>query len=323
MSPPDREKLKRTLPLIFAYFAAMAIASASRAQVFDVAVPAAGAAAPAQQANEAGIYTVNADGSNVRLLAKVADARWHGWPCWSRDGKQIVFEAQGVNAKPADTHLYVVPASGGASKDLGIGKSANWSPDGKQIAFWMQSGNTGDAQGGVWQMNADGTGRQFMFQGRAPRYSPDGTKILTVHNREGGDTVYCYDVLESTRTSVLKDNFQRLFACSLSPDGKRICITGIRPDKTEMELAIFDFDGVGETAKTRFAGDIGRIPTWGPGSKILLWVSVDGVRKLHAIDPATDNAPSVVRKSDTVETNIEADWSPDGKQIVFSYNPTN
>jgi Tol biopolymer transport system component len=298
-------------------------ASVVYAQASDfIVVPAIGGG-PGQPANEAGIYTMNADGSNVRLLAKVADSRWHGWPNWSRDGKQIVFEAQGTNAKPADTHLYVVPATGGAPKDLGIGKSANWSPDGKQIAFWMQSGNTGDAQGGVWQMNSDGTGRQFMFQGRAPKYSADGGKILTVHNREGGDTVYCYDVLEGTRTSVLKDNFQRLFACSLSPDGNQICVTGIRPDKTEMELAIFDFDGTGETAKTRYAGDIGRIPTWGPGSKILLWVMVDGVRKLHAVDPATEAQPAEVRKSDAVETNIEADWSPDGKQIVFSYNPTN
>jgi hypothetical protein len=48
---------------------------------------------------------------------------------------------------------------------------------------------------------------------------------------------------------------------------------------------------------------------------------VDGAPRLHAIDPASDKMPIPLGSQATLQQNIDASWSPDGKRIAFSYNP--
>jgi Tol biopolymer transport system component len=268
---------------------------------------------------DAGIYTMNADGTQPRKLASVKEAQWQGWPQWSHDGKRIAFEAWPNGVKGADTKVFVVSADGGEPKDLGIGKSPTWSADDKQIVFAIPRGSS-ETKNGTWIMNADGTGRQWLFAGGRPACSPDGSRIAFVNAVDGNDKVFLYDLLTAETQTVLTEDYLHVYGCAWSPDAKQICFVGNRRNNP-VELAIIDSAGSDESYKVRLTDNIGRNPNWAPGSKILLWLVVDGMPRLHSIAPVSDEMPTLLGSETAPQQNIDASWSPDGKRIVFSNNP--
>jgi dipeptidyl aminopeptidase/acylaminoacyl peptidase len=283
---------------------------------------AAPAAAQVGPPSDAGIYIGSPDGSDFRALAKLPDCRWQGSPAWSGESKQIAFEAQPKSTRAQDMHIYKVEEKGGEAKDLGLGRYPSWSPDGKQIVFAVPTSNTSNTKAGIWVMNADGAGREWLSPGRTPRFSPDGAYISSVNSRQGIDTIFLWDVVEGTRKSILNEKYQHIYGTAWSPDGKQICFVGNRPDNTAVELAMIDIAaGADAQPKVRQTGDIGHEPSWGPGNKILLWITADGQHRLHLIDPATEDAPIPLKCGESNQQNINACWSPDGKSIAVSFNP--
>ena len=118
---------------------------------------------------------------NVDTMLKLARI---GEPALSPDGTQVAFTVQKVdlasNTKPVQ--VYVVPAQGGAPRQLTTEGTANerprWSPDSKQIFFVSNRG--GSSQ--VWVMNADGSNARqvtrFAAEAEGILLSPDGKKIV-------------------------------------------------------------------------------------------------------------------------------------------------
>ena len=264
---------------------------------------------------------MNADGSEPQKLINVKDCHWHGWPQWSHDGKQIVFEVQGNDAKGADTKLYKVAADGGLLVDLGLGKSPSWSADDKQIVYSVPRGNSSATKNGLWIMNADGTGRQWIAAGGRASCSPDGGRIAFVNSVDGNDAVFVYDLLTSDTVKVLPQDYLHIFGCAWSPDAKQICFVGNRRNNP-LELVVMDADGAEKSLKVRLSDNLGRDPNWAPSNKILLPLVIDNVLRLHAIDPASDSQPTRLDSQTATQPNIDAGWSPDGKRIVYSYNPS-
>jgi Tol biopolymer transport system component len=269
---------------------------------------------------DAGIYIMNADGSEPHKLISFKNSRWQGWPQWSHDGKQIAVEVWPADVKGADTKVYTVPAEGGEPKDLGLGKSPSWSADDKQIVFAIPRGNSSDTKNGTWIMNADGTGRQWLFAGGRASCSPDGGRIAFVNSVDGNDSVYVYDLLAAETKMVLAEKYLHVYGTAWSADGKRICFVGNERNKP-VGLAIMDSEGSEKFFKVRLTDNLGRNPNWGPGRKILLWVMVDNVPRLHSIDPDNEVPPTLLGNQTETQSNIDASWSPDGKRIVYSYNP--
>ena len=125
------------------------------------------------------LYVVNADGSGLRNLGRIAGpALFASQLVWSPDGRTIYFGR------------YLVSTDGSGARKLPyIPLIAVWSPDGRQIAF---VGNVGDRATGAWGarskddseiyvMNADGSGTRRLthnvgYDGE-PAWSPDGRKI--------------------------------------------------------------------------------------------------------------------------------------------------
>lgn len=107
------------------------------------------------QANN-GIYTVNADGTQVTQIAAAGGLA--GEPAWSPDGTTLLYVKSSVNPDGVEvTQLWTINANGSDNRRIYQGLSpggrwplAFWSPDGKQIAVAPNSG--------VVVMNADGTG---------------------------------------------------------------------------------------------------------------------------------------------------------------------
>jgi Tol biopolymer transport system component len=105
------------------------------------------------QANN-GIYTVNADGTQVTHLAAAGGLA--GEPAWSPDGTKLLYVKSALNPDAAEvTQLWTINANGSDNRRIYNGVSPGrwplpfWSPDGKQIAVAPNFG--------VFVMNADGT----------------------------------------------------------------------------------------------------------------------------------------------------------------------
>jgi TolB protein len=95
-------------------------------------------------------------------------------PSWSPDGTTI--------ALVDESKLYVIPATGGTRRRLGIRKveqfaAPAWSPDSQRVAYIAPTSADRDA---LWTIRADGSGGRRIAQNvgdDTPRWSPDGSRI--------------------------------------------------------------------------------------------------------------------------------------------------
>ena len=83
----------------------------------------------------AGLWVMNADGSNEQHLVDFTDWLPSDAPVWSPDGKLIAFDYGNKD----DTNVWVVPAQGGKPIQIsqlpGGEKNISWSPDSKAFVF--------------------------------------------------------------------------------------------------------------------------------------------------------------------------------------------
>lgn len=99
-------------------------------------------------------------------------------PAWSPDGRTIAFIDE--------NRLFVVPATGGARRRLGIRKVSEyarpaWSLDSQRVAY-ISPGNGLDLYT-LWTIRADGSGGRRIVQKVAeepPQWSPDGSRIAFI-----------------------------------------------------------------------------------------------------------------------------------------------
>jgi Transcriptional regulatory protein, C terminal/WD40-like Beta Propeller Repeat len=108
-----------------------------------------------------------------------------GYPHWSPDGKEVLFDAQETPTQP--TKLYVVDSDGGGvrpavPRDAGSQGDATWSPDGKKLLFGLNGRSTRES---VYIRMAEPEtlsvtkfpGSEGMF---GPRWSPDGKMVVAL-----------------------------------------------------------------------------------------------------------------------------------------------
>ena len=92
--------------------------------------------------NNSDIFAVNLNGETRQItLTKGCEYS----PVWSPDGKSIAYTATSrevttIDSVAEDAHLYVIPASGGAGKELATDqdrrvRNPKWSPDGRSIMY--------------------------------------------------------------------------------------------------------------------------------------------------------------------------------------------
>ncbi len=134
-----------------------------------------------------GIYVVNADGTDLRLVTRYEGERTCAdlEPSWSPDGSSIAFA---VRCEAGDEGIWLVDADGtnrrqllAPSKELVSLSFPAWSPDGSRIAFAGVSGGPSEFEYDIYLINADGSGITRLTEGLGfptmPTWSPDGSKI--------------------------------------------------------------------------------------------------------------------------------------------------
>ena len=228
--------------------------------------------------HSADLHVVNADGSDLRLLAPAPPHEPHpervltqGSPAWSPDGTKIAF-ASSRAWDQGGLDIYVINSDGTnlqrLTDDPSFEESPRWSPDGSMIAFEVH-GDGGDHYGNVYVMNADGSERRRLVEATGsgdPKWSPDGEWIAYA-------------------------------------DGRVCCaIHIVRPDGTQRR----DLTG---------GGISGRWPRWSPDGRLLAWNSHDQGGSLDGLfvhDVRTGESRLIS------STSGKPQWSPDGSWIAVA-----
>jgi Tol biopolymer transport system component len=253
-----------------------------------------------------GIYTVAADGSDLKELVHAEDRLHHGSPDWSPDGKRLVFDAYPSGLK--DPAIYLVDADGTGLKQLGSGAYPRWSPDGERIVFF--SGPGANAQVSV--MKADGTGVRPLFAGAWPSWSPDGKAI--VFSRDGAESGIWRAEANGSNPQQVLSRPGTLGAPVFSPDGESIAfVSGAGLD---LDVYVTSSDGI-DVRRLTSDPNMDLFPNWSPDGKSIAFTRYQGLETADVLVIGADGSGehSLVTREGY---DIDPVWSPDGKRIAFA-----
>jgi len=258
------------------------------------------------------LWKINADGSGLTRFAETTGYMC-GSPDWSPDGKLVAYDTWKVGERLTDSQVAVIRADGTGLRLIGPGAMPSWSPDGKQLVF-----HTYESPQTICVMNADGSGREVVINHwGSPRWSPKGNRIASILN--GG--IGLFDMATGTERSILRGPYTVLLGFSVSPDGLRFCF-----GDEGGGLAVATLDERTMTASVRRLlkeGAVGHT-SWAPDGRrvVFQWQPPNaGNIQLYVIDVDSKDPPRWLPGQNRDRHNANADWSPDGKTIIFASGP--
>lgn len=245
------------------------------------------------------------------------------WPCFSPDGKTVLFSRTLDGGK--NWSLMRVPTTGGTAELFatlpGSATRASWSPKTGRIAFNLDST---DGSHGIWEINADGSGAHAIATAglRLPAYPSwyaDGTSIAF---GDSGQNVL-YRVTEGGEPMAITNQAQVLAGMSsVSPDGKWIAFAGQKNrgqlyNQGENQIWLVDDKGVVRLLESSPLP--GRTPSWSPDGSRIAFESDRGNPDGHyAIFIINRDGTGLVQVTDYALNASHPVFSPDGHNLVFA-----
>lgn len=205
------------------------------------------------------IFTMNADGRNIRKLSHGDIA--HASPSWSPDGNQIAFTGASYKNFDVDSEVYIMDIASGNERQMtnnnSYEQSPRWSPDGKLLGFLSD-------YGGFWSlytMYPDGTHTHrltdYPYGVFAFTWSPDG-KQLALGDASG--RIYVMNADGSAIHAVTNSQGRDMLP-DWSPDGTRIAFISTRDGTSQIYVMNTDGSDVQQlthSATEKYA------PVWRP-----------------------------------------------------------
>jgi Tol biopolymer transport system component len=222
------------------------------------------------------LYTMNPDGSDIRLLPIPLPPPL-GQADVAPSGDRLAFVRDGI---------YVVNADGTALRHPlpdGAPVRPRWSPDGKRLAYYARAG--GSLSNDLWVANADGSNPVDLTptateEEGVGNWSPDGARLVYFRLPTDGsvpDQLWIVNADGTMPHQVATDAAISADWPAFSPDGAWIAYVGggtqirvVRPDGTDDRLV---FDG-GNTGVL--------LPSWSPDGKTLAFVYFTAIATVGA-----------------------------------------
>ena len=207
------------------------------------------------------IFTMQADGSNVRQLTRNGCDDRH--PFFSADGKKVYFVSMTAEDK---FQLFSIAIESGKLKQVthleGGAKMPSTSKDGSWLLFQTDGGPATNNTQEIYKMRPDGSELTRLTNNDAhdkvPQFSPDGTYITFQSKRDGDYEIYRMkaDGTEQARLTHVEGKDKRT---SWSPDGEKIVFQSTRTGHWE----IYTMNPDGSDQKQITSGDCNsHMPKW-------------------------------------------------------------
>jgi Tol biopolymer transport system component len=130
------------------------------------------------------IYTVEADGTRLRMLTRGPE---DSWPLWSPDGRLLLFQRNACQSGACGWSIQVMRANGSERRPVVFvpqypgSLSAAWSPDGRRIVFQRRRKSFGYE---IVRVDMDGRHMRVLAgDASSPAWSPDGRRIAYASDR--------------------------------------------------------------------------------------------------------------------------------------------
>ncbi len=271
-------------------------------------------------------------GAPLRLTSNPAQ---EDSPAWSPDGRYIAFCRKFSDRD----EIWMIPALGGAERKLGQTASSgsywqsgsptpklSWSPDGKALALVDKAAP--HAPSSIFLLSAEtGDKRKLTsppneyFGDSAPKFSPDGMRVAFIRNSsELTGEIYVLDIIDGNRRGKarrLTSDEEEIFGLDWTPDGKTLVYSTGHFGNTKLwtipasggtreHLAI-----TGENVVELSVARIGRRMVYERHREDLNIWRIPGPN-------SSDSNGLPLKFIASTETDMEPQFSPDGKKIAFN-----
>lgn len=263
-----------------------------------------------------GIYTVNADGTNLKQVAENGDV-----PAWSPDAGQIAYNAllqskfwavvinsDGTGMQP------IIPVGGGVGA-----YPPSWSPDAQQIAVATNDSRiSGSASIRILNLslhtdikiNCETSQSCFW-----PDWSSDGRYIAYnyIPQEDSPANLAVVDLEKHTAIQTIQKNAAFFH---WQPYTRNLAVTTERDGKQGIFLLSADGSQASLIVEDQRPNDV----VWSSDGKRLAFTSIRDANGNGEIYVVNSDGSGLLRLTNDPHLDESPTWSPDGKQIAFSSN---